>query len=207
MRPSGNGAEQLSVLILAGGQSRRMGQDKALLPWQGDTLLGRTCRLALTCCPTVLVVTPWPQRYRSQLPQAVCFITESHPPGTPPPGPLMGFLRGLPQVSTEWVLLLACDLPRLSEALLQQWASQLDQVSPQMLAWVPRTEQGWEPLCGFYRRGCLQSLQQFAAGGGRSFQRWLDQEAVQPLTLPHAAVLWNCNTPQDWATIGGQDFC
>jgi len=201
----GHCADQLSALILAGGQSRRMGQDKALLSWRGETLLGRTCRLALACCPTVWVVTPWPQRYRAQVPTAVQFIAEPHPQGPKTAGPLLGFLYGLPWVSTEWVLLLACDLPRLSEALMQQWASQLAQVPADKIAWVPRTEQGWEPLCGFYRRRCLQSLQPFAAGGGRSFQRWLEQVAVQPLLLPQTSLVWNCNTPEDWAAALAQD--
>ena len=62
-------ARQVIVaLILAGGQSRRMGFDKALMAWNGEPLIQRTCRVALGCAARVYVVTPWADRYRPVLP-------------------------------------------------------------------------------------------------------------------------------------------
>ncbi len=67
----------LSVLILAGGHSRRMGQDKALLTMQdGQSLLLHTARVAQQIATEVAVVTPWPTRYRAHLPDAVRLIQE-----------------------------------------------------------------------------------------------------------------------------------
>jgi hypothetical protein len=82
---------------------------------------------------------------------------------------------------------------------LNQWRGQLPDLPSSTLALVPRQPQGWEPLCGFYRRSAQASLQSFQAEGGRSFQAWLDQASVQAIEFtspsPLATMLWNCNDP------------
>ncbi|HEY9661833.1 MAG TPA: NTP transferase domain-containing protein, partial [Allocoleopsis sp.] len=106
------------------------------------------------------------------------------------------------QAQTEWVLLLACDLPYLQAKVLQDWASQLPAVAASTIALLPQNPQGWwEPLCGFYRLHCLPDLEVFIAQGGRSFQGWLATQKVQPLPLANPQMLFNCNTPQDFSQI------
>lgn len=198
---------RLTALVLAGGQSTRMGQDKALIPVQGVPMLRRVCEVALACTPDVAVVTSWPDRYRDVIPAACRSIQEPLPTSTPgtssqtltvrSPGPLVGFAYGLSQIETDWVLLLACDLPRLESAVLQQWITQLDQVPQEAIAYLSKQPAGWEPLCGFYRDRCLSSLQAFISQGGRSFQNWLAQETVAELPPFDSQMLFNCNTPAD----------
>ncbi len=188
----------LSAIILAGGQSSRMGQDKALITLEGEPLLQKVCKVALHCTPQVYVVTPWPERYQDILPNSCGVIQEIHTPGEPQPhGPLLGFAQGLARVKTDWVLLLACDLPLLQGRVLQEWANQLPRTPPEAIALLPRQQKGWEPLCGFYRRQCLSPLIQFIDRGGRSFQQWLVQHNVRELPLIDRQVLFNCNTPAD----------
>lgn len=194
----------LSAVILAGGKSQRMGHDKALLQVEDEPLLARTCRIATTICVTVSVVTPWGDRYRPWLPDAVAIIPEVPSSDEKPAGPLMGFLQALPLQKTDWVLLLACDLPRLEASVLQHWGQALAELPDSVLAYVPQTEQGWEPLCGFYRKTSLKSLQEFAARGDRSFQQWLNTIPAHPITPIPADCLFNCNTPDDWATLQSQ---
>ncbi|MBE9210217.1 molybdenum cofactor guanylyltransferase [Nostoc sp. LEGE 06077] len=187
----------LTAIVLAGGQSSRMGQDKALLTVQGEALLQRVCYVAAACADTVYIVTPWPERYQHlQLPRCQ-FILEApvnH-------GPLLGFTQGLAQVQTDWVLLLACDLPNLQVEVLQEWTAQLDNVGEDAIAALAHHTKGWEPLCGFYRRQCLPQLLDFINQGGRSFQQWLKQHPIQVLSLPTTDMLLNCNTPEDWALM------
>lgn len=196
-------------MILAGGQSSRMGQDKAQILIQGVPLLRRTYEVALQCSSQVLVVTPRVEAYRPLLPENCELIRErfeldksaSH-------GPLVGFSQGLPHVRSPWVLLLACDLPYLQVDILQRWMAQIDD-GETFSAWLPQTENGWEPLCGFYRTNCLQSLLAFIQRGGRSFQRWLAEESVQAIAYSpnpdeqqqERQMLFNCNTPDDLATL------
>lgn len=187
----------LTAIVLAGGQSTRMGQDKALLPIQGVPLLRRVCEVALQCSDRVLVVTSRPTAYQPILPPPCQIIVETVPTGEKPPGPLVGFSQGLAQVQTDWALLLACDLPNLQPNVVQTWAQQLPLLENTTIALLPRHAKGWEPLCGFYRRTCQASLTQFIAQGERSFQAWLKSQSVQPLPLLDPSILFNCNTPAD----------
>jgi molybdenum cofactor guanylyltransferase len=192
----------LSGLILAGGQSTRMGQDKALLPIDGEPMLKRVCVAALACADPVYILTPWPERYREIAPAACQWLAEAPPadPTQATAGPLLALAQGLAQVHTEWVLVLACDLPCITGAIVQQWRHQLTQAT-QEIAVLPLGEKGWEPLCGFYRRASLEPLQTAISQGTRSFQHWLANESVKPLQVDDPTVLLNCNTPADVARI------
>lgn len=194
----------LSALILAGGQSLRMGRDKALIEVQGIPLLKRTCLVALRCTSKVYVVTFRPETYRPLLPPESQLIQECPLPNQPiPHGPLVGFAQGLTQMQTDWVLLLACDLPYLQAEILQHWTLQLLDTEAAIV--LPRSQQGWEPLCGFYQTRCLTRLTALIAQGARSFQSWLAQEAVQAIAFSHdpdvytaeRRMLFNCNTPEE----------
>jgi molybdenum cofactor guanylyltransferase len=196
----------LSAIVLAGGLSSRMGQDKALLPIAGVPLLTRTCQIAQQIADPVYVVTPWGDRYQSVVDSQVQFIPEVWT-SDQPNGSLMGFVQGLAIVQTDWVLLLACDLPKLRVEVLENWAAELSDTGD-AIALLPKNPEGWwEPLCGFYRRDCLVSLEAYGEEGGRSFQRWIEQqgekvrelEVSDPGSNGEAArqMLLNCNTPED----------
>lgn len=195
----------LSTIVLAGGQSSRMGRDKALIAVRGVPLLQQICDVALQCASQVYVVTPWPQRYQEILPSRCILVQEQPLPGETvkesPHGPLVGFSQGLAQVQTEWALLLACDLPQLRVDILQNWSLGLEDAPKDAIALLARHPKGWEPLCGFYRRSCLAVLTEYIDGGGRSFQGWLAQNSVEELPLSDRALLFNCNTPDDLKKI------
>lgn len=192
----------LSALILAGGQSSRMGRDKALISVGGIPLLRQVYGVARQCTPLTYIVTPWPDRYRSILPEPALFIREVPLPGkTQSIGPLGGFAQGLAQIETGWVLLLACDLPNLKAQVLQGWQDSLTAVPEGAIACLPRHPKGWEPLCGFYRRDCLSALTAFIQQGGRSFQTWLSSQVVLELPLGDPSMLLNCNTPDDFGNL------
>ncbi len=231
----GRGAEEkskipspLTAIVLAGGASSRMGEDKALLTIEGVPLLRIVCDVAIALCEPLYVVTPWIERYQHLLSPQCQFIQEvplseglEEDKGTRGQGdkgsnyqlpvtsyqlpvtnsPLVGFAQGLAWVKTEWVLLLACDLPRLRVEVLRDWATTLDSIDSSAIALLTHHAKGWDPLCGFYRRSCLNALTQYINSGGRSFQHWLAQHSVQVLSLPDAQMLFNCNTPADYAQL------
>jgi molybdopterin-guanine dinucleotide biosynthesis protein A len=189
----------MSVLILAGGQSARMGEDKALIEVNHQPLLQRVCHVAVTVSSAVYILTPWPERYQTIVPAHCQFIPESQPNQ----GPLVALANGLKTLNTDWVLLLACDLPFLDPTLLQQWIKLLDQVPQSTLAVVPYHASRWQPLCGFYRRQCEGNLQRFIQQGGRSFQQWLPQIEVYSISIDptQELMLLNCNTPTELERI------
>jgi len=66
----------ITAIILAGGESSRMGEDKALLNLGNNTLLSQTCLVANECAAQTFVVTPWIERYQNVLPPGSQLIRE-----------------------------------------------------------------------------------------------------------------------------------
>jgi molybdenum cofactor guanylyltransferase len=185
-----------------------MGRDKASLEIDGIPLIRRIYDTAAACrdpigrnltdTAQIYVVTPWPQRYESMLPAACQFLPDRSPDG----GPLIAFSQSLPAIDADWTLLLACDLPNLSTAIVQAWIDRLPSIPAESIAYLARhPDKGWEPLCGFYRQICGDSLCVYIADGGRSFQGWLQLNVVTELVIADPNCLANCNTPEDLATI------
>jgi len=195
-----NSQHHLSTIILAGGRSARMGRDKALIPIYGIPMLQLICTIAEACTDKVYIVTPWPERYQELLIPKSEFIREVPLPEetgneSRTHGPLVGFMQGLAVVKTNWVLLLACDLPNLRLEILQKWISKLDIIPENTLAALVQDNQIWQPLCGFYRSHCLPELNQYVKEGGRSFQQWLRSYTVEVLPLEYPEMLFNFNSP------------
>jgi molybdenum cofactor guanylyltransferase len=190
-------SRQVTALILAGGQSSRMGTDKALLPWQGIPLIQRVVEVAQKCCAAVCIVTPWPERYRHLVSSSVHWHLEA----SGNTGPLVALSKGFETVQTPWVLLLACDMPQLDPKVLSDWIAQLptQDSDSTAIAYVPYYQSRWEPLCGLYKVAGLSKLERFIAEGGRSFQNWLEQIKAVPIGMSDeiASMLHNCNTPED----------
>jgi molybdenum cofactor guanylyltransferase len=202
----------LCAIVLAGGQSSRMGQDKALLEIKGIPLLQKVGEAALSCSDRVYITTGWPKRYQHLPIAAHCqFLQEINPQG-----PLISFRDSLLHIvnltspKPFWVLLLACDLPNLQAQVLQDWIAQLTCLPDTVQAYLPkhaaiastnRNNKQWEPLCGFYCSDCLENLQRFVASGGNSFQKWLTHIQVAEIPCLDPQMLFNCNTLADFDMV------
>jgi molybdopterin-guanine dinucleotide biosynthesis protein A len=139
--------------VVAGGQSLRMGRDKALLPWAGSTLIDLAIARLRSCCARVSILCGPEPRYADHgVPTTVDVA-----PGT---GPLGGLLTGLLQL-TEPGLFLAVDLPNVPADLL----AHLLALSPGHDAVVPVTRRGPEPLCAVYSPACLEAVRQRIGAG------------------------------------------
>lgn len=184
------GVPLLSCVILAGGRSRRMGTDKALLKLpDGQSLLSRTVEIARRLClssedsrePNIAIVTPWPDRYQSIIRSPVCWIEDKQEEG-----PLVGFSQAWsgvqsnvwpeiqsdvrsdiqPKIQSDWSLLLACDLPNLDEQVLSRWWQWLVSTTAHLGSELPEASlvmrnQRWEPLCGYYHHRCIDSMKKY----------------------------------------------
>ncbi len=93
-------------LLLTGGSSRRLGTDKATLPFRGETLAARAARVLTVVCETVVEVGPGVT--------ALPAVRET-PPGS---GPLAAMVAGASALGTAPFLLLACDMPFVEVPLL-----------------------------------------------------------------------------------------
>ena len=195
------------AIALSGGKSSRMGHDKALLKIEGETLLFKTCRTALQVADAVYVVARSEEQYQEAIADSLdhTFVVIDQKLD----GALIGFWQGIQAIAEtpDWILLLACDLPKLKGEVLQIWAAQLADLPKDAIAYLPRyslddtSQKQWEPLCGFYRWQCRDSLTEFIANGGRSFQSWLDKQEVIEISNVPLPMLFNCNTPADFYII------
>lgn len=183
----------LTLVIQAGGQSRRMGTDKALLPFGGRPLLAHIHARLAPLAEAVLVT--------SNRPEAHAFLgVPCYPDRHPGAGALGGLYTALYYAPTPLVAVVACDMPFASPDLFQRaWAILQDH--PTVSAAVPRTERGWEPFHAVYRRAlCLPTLERALAQGQRRVQAWLTTLNPHPLpvTEAEALALRNLNTPADY---------
>ncbi len=205
----------IATVILAGGYSRRMGRDKALVLWQGEPMLQRVYAVARSLTPRSIILSAWNDRY-ADLDLPSCEFLGDHHPGS---GPVVALNQALqdvtiPPIQTpempetpEWILLLACDLPSLDRDRVAQLCDRVAHCNDRTVAIVPRTDRAWEPLCALYRRTAQSQLQEFIQAGGRSFQRWFELLAAVPGAIDTVAIatedqawLHNCNTPADLAS-------
>jgi molybdopterin-guanine dinucleotide biosynthesis protein A len=117
-----------------------MGADKAFLEFQGQTLLERALALIGRVCPNVAIVGD-PARFSNY-----GSVVEDVYAGC---GPLAGIHAALTHSSEELNLMLAVDLPFVSEGLLSYLFSAAEESGA--VVTVPRTGKGFQPLCAVYR--------------------------------------------------------
>jgi molybdopterin-guanine dinucleotide biosynthesis protein A len=182
----------LCVVLLAGGQSRRMGRNKALIPLQGRPMISRLAAEAGRLTDQILISANDPVYESLGLP-IVPDIYKGQ-------GPLAGLHAAMIHSERPLLLALACDLPSVKESFLRL----LVRVAEGYDAVIPVTSDGRpHPLCAVYRRSCLAALERNLAAGINKVT-----EAVKSLNvnwLPESPTnflaedICNLNTPEDLA--------
>jgi len=201
--------QPLSLLILAGGKSSRMGQDKAWLMLDGRPLVMRVIARVLPLVDEVIVSTNQPDAFDAWLPNLTlpaCTVSDRYRGA----GPLAGLHAGLLAARCDLVLALATDMPFVNPALISYLAqlatgADVDAVVPQVPS--PETGQiGLEPLHAIYRKRCLPAIEGCLEADQRRVVSFLDRvrvRVVSPKEIrpydPLFRSFANVNTPQDWS--------
>jgi molybdopterin-guanine dinucleotide biosynthesis protein A len=190
--------EDCTAIILAGGDSQRLGSDKAGLLLGGQTLLQRVIATMQEIFPHVVVSV---RRVRPDidLPQ-VC--DEQPGDGMPGAGPLAGVAAGLGHITTPWAFAVACDMPFVAPALVEQ----LGKFRSGHQAVVPVVQGHPQPLAAFYAGSCLPVMLDNLAGQDGSLRgvlKRLDVCYVDEAELlqadPALRSFFDLDTPQDIA--------
>ncbi|MDZ7643191.1 MAG: NTP transferase domain-containing protein [Woeseiaceae bacterium] len=177
--------------MLAGGESRRMGSDKALLSRGGETQLGHAYRLLAGCTEQAWISTRESQAAgaeRARYPQIVDRYAGL--------GPLAGILSAMDQAPDAAWLVLACDLPNVDEATLRALLAGRAPAQP-FTAFRSSHDDLPEPLCAIYEPGSRALLDGFIADGVNCPRKIMIRSATALLRQPDPAALDNVNTPQD----------
>jgi molybdopterin-guanine dinucleotide biosynthesis protein A len=186
----------LTGAILAGGHSRRLGQDKASLPLAGKPLARWVAEGLAAAVSECWLITNHPQDHLSL---GLPLVTDLYPFQ----GPAGGLLTALFYARTPWVLVAATDNPFLASKLVQELTTRGARTSRPAV--VCQSAFGLEPFPGLYHVRLVPQLTAFLQSERRSTRflsvcrpEVIPPEAVQGLD-PDGRSFFNLNTPEDWA--------
>lgn len=149
-------------MILAGGQSRRMGQDKARLVVGGVPLIDRVASV-LSTLGTVTVVGGTPD-----IVDVISANAVHRPDDYPGEGPLGGILSALSASEHEWTLVAACDLATLSVGTIEHLVSHGQQTNADVAVPLVGGVRQWH--LGLWHQRCWDSLKVSFDSGERSIR-------------------------------------
>jgi molybdopterin-guanine dinucleotide biosynthesis protein A len=166
----------LDALVLAGGESRRMGLHKALLPLGYTTLLGMVVERLHPLFRRVLVVA----RHKESLPHLdAAVLTDDRWER----GPLVGLVRGLAASDAPYCFVVGCDMPFLRPKVIHRMTERLQGCD----ILTPLVQGHPQPLHAFYSRRCLTFARELLAGGVTSLRALFPLCQVQ--TVPASELL------------------
>ena len=188
--------QRLHGLVLAGGQSKRMGTDKALLRYGARPQLDVCVELLGRHCDKVFVST------RRGLPRPGFAVIEDAVDGL---GPIAGIVAALQHDRAAPWLVLACDLPFVDDATL---AFLIAHRNPAKLAtaFLSAHDGLPEPLCAIYEPAMLAALENFIAQGIHCPRKALIRSDIERLALPNPRALDNMNTAAEFEAARNQSI-
>ncbi len=188
--------EPVYGLVLAGGRSKRMGQDKALLCVDGETQLSRAVRLLEPFVDQVFVSTRADQHDEPERSKFRRIVDRYHELG-----PLAGILSAMEEHPDAGWLVLACDLPNVEELTIRYLLDNRSSVRP-FTAYKSSSDGLPEPLCAFYTAGGAAIVKAFADDGIICPRKILIGSDTHLLDQPNPEALDNINTPEDLVRTG-----
>lgn len=182
-----------TTLILAGGQGSRMGGEKLTLAVDAEPLLLKVIRRVLPFSRDILLsVAPHQIPYVSTVLSGIISLygirtVEDRLPEWEGPsesdekrsGPLAGIVAGLEACASEWLFVCACDMPKISEAVVRTLWKHGDKSASVV---VPFLGGYYEPLHAFYRKTCLPAATALLNSGRRKTTAFYDAVRVSPVT-------------------------
>ncbi|OSC21965.1 molybdenum cofactor guanylyltransferase [Mycobacterium vulneris] len=192
MPDTGKKAGSLAGIVLAGGESRRMGRDKATLPGPrgAATLLEYVAGVIAQRCEPVFVMAAPGQ----PLPAVQAQVVRDEVRGQ---GPLPATGRGLraaAEAGARYAFVCAVDMPLLSAELIDELVQLATETNAEIvLPWDGRSHY----LAAVYRTDLAERIDGLVAGGARSMRALIDASDAQQIVLPESRFLANVNTERD----------
>jgi molybdopterin-guanine dinucleotide biosynthesis protein A len=184
----------MTGIILAGGENRRMGTDKALLDINGRPLIERILSVFAGLFEHTIIVTNTPDRYRSYGVEMTGDVLDIR-------GPLTGIYSGLLRSGDEYNFVAACDMPFLNPRLI----AYMGQQAAGQDAVVPMFDGYLEPLHAVYRRSILPTIETQIRRQDRRIRGIFDHIQVRYVTDdeivrfdPLKRSFKNLNTPKEY---------
>ena len=191
--------KDITGLVLAGGRGSRMGGvDKGL---QNHRDMPMALHALLRLAPQVGAMMINANR---NLDAYDAFGVPVWPDASPDfAGPLSGFLTGLEQAETPWLVTVPCDSPNFPEDLVARLVEACERDGTDLA--MAAVEEGGvvrhQPVFCLLRATLLESLTRYTHGGGRKIDAWTSSLKHSVVTFPDAAAFFNANTLQELAQL------
>lgn len=186
-------------LVLAGGFSRRMGRDKALMSYHGTPQYVWTARLLEACCSEVMISCREGQLVPAESSDHYVRLHDR----VEGQGPITGILAAMEARPDAAILAVACDLPRLTASTIKHLVDSRDHTK---LATCFRSEREPlpEPMCAIYEPAMKPVFEQALSRDVRCPRKVLIQsgDRVQAFPVREPGALDNANSPADFAAAG-----
>lgn len=182
----------ISGVVLAGGQGQRMGgQDKGWVEYQQRPMVEYAVSLLRPVVSNLLISC---NRNQSRYAALADGVVSDELTGFQ--GPLAGIQAALRQCQTDYLLVVPCDTPLLSEQVVQRLLDAL-QDNPGHIC-VLTEEQWWHPLHVVIPVACAASLDEWLEEGRRGVQGWIRQHAFSTVDVSDLAEqMRNLNSPDE----------
>ena len=179
----------VTFAVLAGGKSSRLGRDKLLLELDGRTLLQRAVGLGQRLCPETLILSNRTDEFAS-------LGVRVAPDNVPGAGPLAGIEAALRAASHAWVLVVAADMPNLTEEFLSEFGS--ERGNAEIVAYF-NARGRVEPCCALYHTSLAERATGLLQQENRRVSALFDLARTQIRLCPDNPALFdNINYPEDW---------
>jgi len=187
----------LTVVIQAGGQSSRMGEDKALKFFLGRPLIQRVIDRMKPIADELIVTTNRPAEYEFLGLRLV-------PDLKPGRGALGGLYTAIESATSPLVAVVACDMPFASPMLFEGALRFMVEEDADIV--IAKKDENYEPLHALYRREtCLPAIESAIDANQWKVISWFPQVKVRTLTPdevksfdPSGLCFWNLNTPEEF---------
>ena len=181
----------VTVVILAGGQSKRMQvQNKATVLFEGKPLITHVIDRMKTQAKHTVINTHRNQKdfeiFHLPLIDDILDIQE---------GPLLGILTSLQAIKTDWIQFVPCDTPNLPNDLIAILMEEVE--AKKTLVAVPETSDGLQSTCLLCHSSTLNNLQIFFNQGGRKIEDWIRQLAFSIVQFNDESQFLNVNTQEE----------
>jgi len=181
----------VTVVILAGGQSKRMQvQNKATVLFEGKPLITHVIDRMKTQAKHIVINTHRNQKdfeiFHLPLIDDILDIQE---------GPLLGILTSLQAIKTDWIQFVPCDTPNLPSDLIAILMKEVE--AEKTLVAVPETSDGFQSTCLLCHSSTLNNLQIFFNQGGRKIEDWIRQLAFSIVQFNDKSQFLNVNTQEE----------
>ena len=181
---------QATAIVMAGGDSHRMGADKSMLEIEGRPMIEVVCEQLANHFGQILISANDTDRFAF----LGYDVVADKVPGQ---GPLMGIASALHASANDLNLVVACDIPHIESAFIKKMLAEAGNSEVDIVMPVSGQDK-YEPLFAVYRKSAIEAMDKVLSSGGRKIADVFALCRVKYIALDDAEWLTNINTMAEY---------